>query len=166
MAQASIGGVWDVPLDKLRSSRLLALRMHVARYVVRAGAQQRAVVALVDEETRRDRRELLLELLEAAGSASADVVQLPQNAEAALPMADVLLFGERGRSAEEVAARVRTRGAALEGQQRWAVTLDRVLVPPGPEIVESVEALLRIVIPEALGANGTPPPSEVAVRID
>lgn len=140
--------------------------MHVARYVVRAGAQQRSVIALVDPETHRERRALLLELLEAAGSASPDVLPLPLDSGAALPVAQILLFGERGRTVEQVAERVRGGWGPLEGQQRWALALDAVLIPPGPEIVESVEALLRIVIPEALGANGTPPPPEVALRID
>ena len=85
--------IWDVELDKLRSSRLLALRMHVARYVVRTGATQRTAVALVDPTTLVERGDQLRELLEAAGAA--DPVVADPAGGGPLPEADVVLVGER-----------------------------------------------------------------------
>ena len=152
--------IWDVPLEKLQSSRLLALRMHVARYVVSTGAAQRTVTALLDEETRVARGGTLLELLEAAGAQAPNVAILA----AALPKADVLLIGEGGRDAREVADRWSGRVAGGEAQV-WAIDVDRLAGGRDSRIVESVEALIRIVIPEALGANGTPPDEAVAVRL-
>jgi hypothetical protein len=51
------------------------------------------------------------------------------------------------------------------GPQLWAIGVETLLPPPGPGLVESVEALIRIVTPEALGANGTPPPEHIAQRL-
>jgi hypothetical protein len=152
--------IWDVPLDKLQSSRLLALRMHVARYVVSTGATQRTATVLLDEETRVTHGETLLELLEAAGAHAPNVAIL----KAALPKADILLIGESGRNATEVAKRWSGR-VADSGAQVWAIDANRLAGGKDARIVESVEALIRIVIPEALGANGTPPSQEVAVRL-
>ena len=145
--------------------------MHVARYLVRSGAQQRSVIALLDAETAHSQGELLTELLEASGAAQPQV--LPVSAEAALPLADVLLFGQTGISAAETAANLRkTRitappflPAAAGATQVWAIDVDALLAPPGPGIVDHVESLIRIVMPEALGANGTPPSEAVAIRI-
>ena len=153
--------IWDVELDTLRSARLLALRMHVARYVVRTGAAQRSVVALVDAQTAGERGAQLRELLEAAGAASQNVLTREVGV---LPRTDVLLVGERGRIAADVAPAIEspTNPAA---DQVWALSLDRFTAPPGPEIVDAVEWLIRMIIPEALGANGTPPPTDVAMRV-
>jgi hypothetical protein len=160
--------VWDTPLDKLRSSRLLALRMHVARYVVRTGARQRTAVALLDEPTLATRGPLMVELLEAAGAAFPQVAPLPSTPDAALPLVDVLLFGRAGSAPAELAAELRAASwlaATSPSAQVWALDLDTLLRDPGPELVASVETLIRIVIPEALGANGTPPLPHQAVRV-
>src|SRR5688572_23477217 len=67
--------------------------MHVARYVVRAGARQRSVVVVLGAEHAQYER-TLLELLEAAGAQAASVVS--DGAE--LPDADIVLIA-RHRSA-------------------------------------------------------------------
>ncbi|MGI8423991.1 MAG: hypothetical protein ACR2NO_07780 [Chloroflexota bacterium] len=156
--------IWDIPLDKLRASRLLALRMHVARYVVRTGAAQPSVVALLDHTTAARHGGKLLELLEAAGAQSPQLMNAPDDPEAALPVANVMVFGAGGRSAAEVAERWRERVAAA-APYVWAIDVDRLAGALDDRIVDSIEALIRIVIPEALGANGTPPSEEVALRI-
>jgi len=150
-------------LEKLGAARLLALRMHVARYIVRAGATHRSVIAFLDEPTLARRGALMKELLEAGGALNPDVLPLPTST--ALPLADVHLFGDSGRTVEEVAAALRARTRNASGPQVWAINAGVLLAEPGPGIVDSVEAILRIVMPEALGANGTPPPAEIAVRV-
>jgi len=152
-------------LDKLGAARLLALRMHVARYIVRAGATQRRAIAFLDEPTLARRGALLKELLEAGGALNPDVLPLPTSTTAPLPAADVLLFGDTGRTLEELAAALRNTPSSASGPQVWVINAGVLLAEPGPGIVDSVEAILRIVMPEALGANGTPPPQAVALRV-
>lgn len=167
MAGASIGAavsIWDVQLDHLRASRLLALRMHVARYVVSTGATRRTAIALVDQATYESKASVLFELLEEAGAVEPQVMAMPDETNAALPAADVVLVGEGGRSSAELAQRWRA-ATPQTGVQLWAIDVDRIVGEPGPSIVESVESLIRIVIPEALGANGTPPSEDVAIRL-
>jgi len=152
-------------LDKLGAARLLALRMHVARYIVRAGATQRSAIAFLDEPTLARRGALMKELLEAGGALNPDVLPLPTSTAGALPLADVHLFGDSGRTVEEVAASLRAGESGASGPQVWAINAGVLLAEPGPGIVDSVEAILRIVMPEALGANGTPPPAAAAIRV-
>ncbi len=148
--------------------------MHVARYVVRAGARQRTAIAFLDGATLAARGSLMQELLEAAGAAFPQVAPVPAAPDTALPVADVLLFGHAGHTPAEVATQVtasawfanRPSGpTAAHEPQVWALDVDVLLVEPGPQLVDSVEALLRIVMPEALGANGTPPSPDLAVRV-
>ena len=146
--------IWDVRLDKLQDSRLLALRMHVARYLVRTGAIQRTAVAVVDDAHRG----VMLELLEAAGAREPQTVTAGQP----VPSADVILVALRAVQGE--AALPLDPLAAPTPTQIWAIDLERIAVSD-ERIVESVETLIRIVMPEALGANGTPPAEDVAVRI-
>ena len=152
--------IWDVPLDKLQSSRLLALRMHVARYVVKTGARQRSAVVVLDAATLDAYGGTMLELLEAAGAQAPSVAVLTTP----LPKADVLLIAESGHSVKDVAERWSGR-VADGGAQVWAIDVDWLAGARDARIVQSIEALIRIVIPEALGANGTPPAEEVAVRL-
>ena len=153
--------IWDVELDALRASRLLALRMHVARYVVRTGAAQRSAVAVVDQTTLLEHGEQLRELLEAAGAVTPDVQ--PRAADR-MPHAEVLLVGERGAAAAEVALTLEPLVGGAAGHV-WAIDVQRFASPPGPGIVDAVEWMIRMIIPEALGANGTPPPGDVALRV-
>ena len=75
------------------------------------------------------------------------------------------LFGDSGRTVEEVAVSLRAGASGASGPQVWAINAGVLLAEPGPGIVDSVEAILRIVMPEALGANGTPPPAAAAIRV-
>jgi len=43
--------------------------------------------------------------------------------------------------------------------------LDGLFTRPAPHLVDAVEVLLRMVFPAALGANGTPPPPERALKL-
>ena len=140
--------IWDVKLDKLQDARLLALRMHVARYVVRAGAKQRKVVLVLGREEMGNAPRLL-ELLEAAGALEPEVVYAGGD----LPDSDVVLISSR------------QRGVPTGSRQVWEINLDRLAGPRPASVVECVESLIRIVMPEALGANGTPPDEGVAVRL-
>ena len=155
--------IWDVPLEKLQDSRLLALRMHVARFVVRTGATRPSVIALLDPTARVTQGPTLLELLEAAGAESPRLADLPASPHDSVPLADVLLIGEAGVDAKRVAER--WRQADGHGAQVWAMTVDRLAGARDERIVESVDALIRIVIPQALGSNGTPPAEDIAVRL-
>jgi hypothetical protein len=140
--------IWDVELDKLQSSRLLALRMHVARYVVRVGAKQRKVVIVLGREEMENEARLL-ELLEAAGALAPEVVQSGADVTAA----DIVLVSGRQNP------------VPMASGQVWEISLERLADPQPRSIVESVETLIRIVMPEALGANGTPPDESVATRL-
>lgn len=145
--------IWDVRLDKIQESRLLALRMHVARYVVRAGAKQRSVVAVLDSGAMAHAN-TLVELLEAAGAGGTGVVELGSN----VPEADIVLVSlHQGDAALPLEQPTRA--------QAWAVDVAALAGAEDGRIVGSVEALIRIVMPEALGANGTPPDEAVAVRL-
>src|SRR5688572_24697870 len=84
--------------------------MHVARYVVRAGARQRSVAVVVRPE-EMGFADTLLELLEAAGAAKAQVVS-----GAPVPEADVVLVS-RHRSAGQGDA---AQGPALGASSRSA----------------------------------------------
>ena len=167
--------IWDVRLEKLQESRLLALRMHVARYVVRVGARQRTVVAVLEPDDVSRFGETLLELLEAAGARSAEVIASGD----AVPEADIVLVA-RHRSAgqgdaalpldpptdsSKASLAALARPPSLGDTQLWEIDVERIAGGRDARIVESVEALIRIVMPEALGANGTPPDEAVAVRV-
>jgi len=137
--------------------------MHVARYLVRTGAAQPSATALLDSAALATHGPMLLELLEAAGAQAPQVDILPMSPDTPLPLADVLLIGEAGVEAKRVAER--WRPVDRKHGQVWAVTVDRLAGARDARIVDSVDALIRIVIPEALGANGTPPHEDVAVRL-
>ena len=145
--------IWDVELDTLQDSRLLALRMHVARYVVRVRARQRSVVVVLGPEDE-GYGETLLELLEAAGALAPSVV----SGGAEVPEADIVLISRHSSAGSPEPSGLHTR-------QVWAIDVEALAGARDARIVESVEALIRIVMPEALGANGTPPDEAVAVRL-
>jgi len=121
---------------------------------VRAGAKQRTAVALLDEPAYSDHGETLVEMLEAAGAQSPRV--LPTGA--ALPEADIVLVPLRAGDAA-------LPRDPVVGSQVWAIDVERLAAVRDERIVESVETLIRVVMPEALGANGTPPDEAVAVRL-
>ncbi|MBI3972207.1 MAG: hypothetical protein HY332_13040 [Chloroflexi bacterium] len=167
---------------KIRSARLLALRMHVARYLVRSGATQpRAAVAEFDSTERTSPRLRALgrwvpDMVDAAGGVPA--LGLPGEERHTITPTDihtaalgVLLVGQqragpRG-TAESVAPALfrMADGSGLASARVWAADLDELFSYAGPHLVEGVEALVRIIMPEALGANGTPPLPHQAVPI-
>lgn len=183
-------------LLKTRGARLLALRMHVARYLTRSGASRPRVafmewvttpVAAAAAQARgvRDRIELLdlpglwvPDMIDAAGGlpqlieAGAEAAQVtPQAVLAAQP--DVLLIGSRetdlATAAGRVAAQIVHLGweqlPAVQTGRTWVLALDPLFAHAGPRLVEGVEVLVRVVFPQALGANGVPPDPTEAVRL-
>ncbi len=110
----------------------------------------------------------MLELLEASGAREPRVLALPAPGEVA-PAAERLLYGKAGVGAAAFAEELRGTShasATREGAtQVWAFDVARLLDRVEERLVESVETLIRIVTPEALGANATPPPADVALRI-
>jgi iron complex transport system substrate-binding protein len=165
-------------LLKLRSARLLALGMHVARYVVRTGSERRRV--LLAEVTPPAGIQLpgrwLPDMIDAAGGIplldAAGASPAPLSSEdvlAARP--DVLLLGAFDLAvAQAELRRLASRPGwrelpAIQCGQAWALRFDDLFVHATSRLVEGVEVLLRIIAPEALGANGTPPPPELAWRL-
>lgn len=169
-------------LHRQRGARLLALRMHVARYIVRAGAARPRVAVVEWPSPGVPPRLQVLgrwvpDMVDAAGGipvlaepGDRDRPVMPEELLAARP--DLVIAGRRSAPLERVAsdlaaaaqegeasplALLRRMGAAL-----WIADFDRLLAFPGPGLVGGVEMLIRIVLPEALGQNGTPPPPPLA----
>lgn len=160
-----------VPLHKQRDARLLALRMHIARYLVRAGGAQPRVTAVLAHRGEDGIPPWVTEMLDAAGGVGLRVVewtegsQIPDDVAHESPQ--VVLFGRAGQSVQTVRESLagRVQGPAWPADRTWAVDADDVFSFPGPHLIEGVECLIRIIIPEALGANGTPPPATQAIRV-
>jgi iron complex transport system substrate-binding protein len=168
----------------VRSARLLALSMHVARYLVRNGGERPSVLlARLDESAAADGRSLLVpglwlpDMIDAAGgrpllavAGGEDVRTTPATAQAARP--DVLILASRSSPAEQegVAADLLARPGwedvpAIAAGRTWLLRFDALLASPGPHLVDGVEVLLRMIFPTALGANGTPPAPERALPL-
>jgi hypothetical protein len=64
-----------------------------------------------------------------------------------------------------VAAGGQTPLAAAALGRIWCVDYDALFGAPDARLIEGVEALIRMVMPEALGANGSPPPGHLALRL-
>lgn len=177
LVPAELGeGARGAALHRTRSARLLALRLHVARYLVRVGGHRPPTVFLdVDRGLRAPGRWLPdmvdaaggVPLLVAGGEADRDVTV----ADVGAAQPELVLLGLRpppGRSlAESAAAALPEWGALIEAAAHaaWAVDLRRCFDRPGPALVEGVETLLRIIMPAALGANGTPPGETDAIPL-
>jgi iron complex transport system substrate-binding protein len=161
-------------LHKIRSARLLALRMHVARYLVRAGAQQPKTVFVDAGGALRLLGRWVPDMVDAAGgvpllAGGGDDDRPIAAGEAAAARPDLLLAGVRppaGAGLAEAAAIAtapdEVRRLVASVGNAWAVDLRRLFDRPGPHLVEGVEMLIRIIMPAALGANGTPPPEDIA----
>lgn len=173
-------------LLKVRSSRLLALSMHVARYLVRHGGERpRVLLATVDGDWPRPDSsppELRLpgrwmpDMIDAAGglpllaeAGDDDRASTPEVLRRAQP--DVLIVGASSL-ATAVAATTQLAAAAewqdvpaVRDGRAWALRFDELLTQPSPRLVDGVEVLLRIISPHVLGANGTPPAPERAVPV-
>ncbi len=171
-----------------RSARLLALGMHVARHLVRNGGDRpRVVLAAVGDELSGPRGmalgaplrlpgRWLPDMIDAAGGvpllaeAGADDLTLaPDRVSRARP--DVLLVGApdlasaRGAATALVADGAWGHVPAARQGRIWALRLDGLFTHPSPRLVEGVEILLRIIFPQALGANGAPPAADRALPV-
>lgn len=173
-------------LLKLRSSRLLALSMHVARYLVRHGGERpRVLLATVNREwpgSGVSRAELRVpgrwvpDMLDAAGglpllsqAGEDDATPAPEALRRAQP--DVLIVGAPSLATAVAATTQLVSHAdwqdvpAVRQGRAWALLFDGLLTHPSPRLVDGVEVLLRIISPHVLGANGTPPTPDRAVAV-
>jgi iron complex transport system substrate-binding protein len=159
-----------------RRSRLLALRMHVARYLTRSGAPRPRVAVLDSLDPPRAAGLWVPDMIDAAGG-------LPVVAEPGAPSvnlaagdlraAEAIVVGVAGNAPSEILGQVRalvasggeTPLAAMASSRIWCVDYDALFGAPDARLIEGVEALIRMVMPEALGANGSPPPEHLALRL-
>jgi iron complex transport system substrate-binding protein len=159
-----------------RSARLLALRMHVARYLVRSGAAQPTVIVLDSLDPPRTAGGWVPDIVDAAGGLP--LLATPGEAGTSiqpegLDRANIVVAGQPGLTAAQVAnqllAAARSGGwdtlVARHEARIWCVDYDALFATPNERLVESVEAMIRMILPAALGANGTPPPETVALRL-
>jgi iron complex transport system substrate-binding protein len=168
-------------LHKQRDARLLALRMHIARYLVRVGGTQPRVVAVVqrrslgrkhDRDAASEPAPWIADMLDAGGGVGVAVLDwtnppaLP-SAEITAAAPELLLLGRAGESPQFVRDSLGplSNDTSPLACRAWALDADDIFSFPGPHLVEGVECLIRIVIPEALGANGTPPSPQQALPI-
>jgi hypothetical protein len=155
----------------VRGARLLALSMHVARYVVRAGGRRPTVglVQVTPQEGLVAPGRWFPDLLDAGGgvprlvaAGAADVPVTPADLQSAA--LDLLIVGAEGPDGlARATGAARALGEAAG--ERWALKLDGLFTRPGPYLVDAVEVLMRMVFPAALGANGTPPPPDRALKL-
>jgi hypothetical protein len=155
---------------KQRSARLLAMRMHVARCVVRTPGVTLPVtlalrhdggVWLVCDDDRT------YELINAGGGIPAPLTKgsAVSLADITGARADVILAGcTRGGTADPTTASMVDAIRDL-APVVWHTDWQVLLRSSGPSIVDAVECVLRAVFPRALGANGTPPPAAVMRRV-
>ena len=153
-----------------RSARLLALRMHVARYLVRTrGTKRPTVLALtydgdawqVLDNGRLD------ELIDAAGGVrvAIPVGQWASLDDIARAQPDVILAGRFGAETADPSVARHVNALSDLSPAVWHADWDTLLQSSGPSIVDAVESMLRATFPQALGRNGTPPPIDVLRRV-
>jgi iron complex transport system substrate-binding protein len=192
-------------LHQTRSARLLALRMHVARFLVRSGAPRPVVAFVEGSAPPRAPRPWIAEMVDAAGGRPAVLARAPSTtggvriagmvgtaagwpAQAApdgaaaadvvagLPafQPDVLVVGTRApdiAAGRAGVARLLARDEwcdlpAVRHGRTWLVQLSPDFDHYGPRLIHGVETLIRIIFPEALGANGALPAPHLAVRVE
>lgn len=161
-----------VRLQTVRAARLLALRMHVARYLTQTpGTRLPTVsVAIYDPDTGSwcPVSERGKQLINAAGGL---LFSEPYSPDApVIPPADLILVGTCGEAdAKSEHAGLRSFLAnnvpnPSTTPSTWSIAPDFLLNATGPGVVPAVETLLRAIFPAALGANGTPPPEHLLRR--
>lgn len=159
-------------LFKTRAARLLALRMHVARFLVLSGAARPGVALVTAPASTGDSMPWLPDMVDAAGGIPIPGTGVAEDAFGSPP--DVLLFGAIGAASEPdvepIQRLVMSDGwrdlPAVQRGRAWLVHLDPDFTHYGPRLIEGVETLVRIVLPQALGANGTPPAPHLARRLE
>ena len=156
-------------LQTVRAARLLALRMHVARYLTQTpGARLPTVsVAIYDRDTGSwcPLSERGKQLINAAGGVL--LAETYQRGSGVIPPADINLvgtWGEADAKSEHPGLRkflANNVPNPTANGSTWSIAPDFLLNARGPGIVAAVETLLRAIFPAALGANGTPPPEHL-----
>ena len=158
-------------LHQHRVARMLALRMHVARYLVRtSGARRPVVIAARSDggEWRVHDDVRAHEVVDAGGGMTAGTPGAlldPATVQALRP--DIILAGTDGRDTGDTVSRARAIGLyrGVTDAQSWHADWDALLGSSGPFVVDAVEAAIRATLPAALGANGTPPRPDLLKRI-
>jgi hypothetical protein len=157
--------------QETRAARLLALRMHVARHLVLSGAPRPRVAFVPPSGPEQVLMPWLADMIDASGGALLPDGGGDPDALGGLP--DILLLGTRrpddkpdGHLLRRLAGSPVWRDLpAVRNGRTWQVQLIPDFAHYGPRLIEGVETLVRIVLPQALGANGTPPAPHQARRL-
>ena len=158
-----------IRLQAVRAARLLALRMHVARYLTQTPGARLPTVSVAifdpDADSWCPLSERGKQLINAAGGLLLAETYAPGSG--VISPADINLVGTWGEADAKsehpgllrfLANNVSNPNA---NGSTWSIAPDFLLNARGPGIVAAVETLLRAIFPAALGANGTPPPEHL-----
>jgi iron complex transport system substrate-binding protein len=156
-----------------RSARLLALRMHVARYLYRSGAAQPRVAVLDSIGPARAAGLWVPDMIDAAGGIALYAQPGGPSVEvspASLRDDGMLVLAVPGLSLPEISVRAAALiqspewlcVQAVAGLHIWCADYAALFGAPDERLIQGVEMLIRMILPEALGANGTPPPEHLA----
>ncbi len=172
------GDPWNLADERARRARLLALRMHVARYLFRTGASRPRVAVLELGAPPRALGGWVPDMVDAAGGIPALAAPGAEHqAVAATAVAaaepQVLLLGRSGVAPADLSREARLlvgtppweRLPAVAAGQVWLISLDPYFVRPGPALVEGVEVLIRILHPAALATAAPAPAPDRALRL-
>ena len=158
-----------IRLQAVRAARLLALRMHVARYLTQTPGARLPTVSVAifdpDADSWCPLSERGKQLINAAGGLLLAETYAPGSG--VISPANINLVGTWGEADAKsehpgllrfLANNVSNPNA---NGSTWSIAPDFLLNARGPGIVAAVETLLRAIFPAALGANGTPPPEHL-----
>lgn len=158
-----------IRLQAVRAARLLALRMHVARYLTQTPGARLPTVSVAIHDPDADSwcplSERGKQLINAAGGLLLAETYAPGSG--VISPADINLvgtWGEADAKSEHPGLRrflANNVSSPTANGSTWSIAPDFLLNARGPGIVAAVETLLRAIFPAALGANGTPPPEHL-----
>ncbi len=158
-----------IRLQAVRAARLLALRMHVARYLTQTPGARLPTVSVAIHDPDADSwcplSERGKQLINAAGGLLLAETYAPGSG--VVSPADINLVGTWGEADAKSEHPGLRRFLAnnvpnpTANGSTWSIAPDFLLNARGPGIVAAVETLLRAIFPAALGANGTPPPEHL-----